>query len=97
MNTCRHLWQRPLGSFPYVYLDARYEKVRHGGVVISSAVLLAIGVSAAGQCAVLGTSVALSTFRKKIYSIIKHLQEDLDAWLFRYNNERTHQGEMCCG
>lgn len=26
---------RELGVFPYVYLDARYEKVRHGGTVIS--------------------------------------------------------------
>jgi transposase InsO family protein len=37
------------------------------------------------------------TFRKKIYSSIEELQEDLEAWLFYYNNERTHQGKMCCG
>lgn len=51
---------RPLGSFPYVYLDARYEKVRHGGVVVSCAVLLAIGINASGRREVLGTSVKLS-------------------------------------
>ena len=22
---------------------------------------------------------------------------DLDAWLTIYNDERTHQGKMCCG
>ena len=37
------------------------------------------------------------TFRKKIYSTIEELQKDLDEWLIYYNNERTHQGKMCCG
>src|SRR3954454_6823235 len=35
---------RPLGETPYLILDARYEKVRHGGSVISCAVLVAIGI-----------------------------------------------------
>ncbi len=51
---------RPLGQFPYVYMDARYEKVRHNGVVIDCAVLLAIGVSPSGHREVLGVSVKLS-------------------------------------
>lgn len=37
------------------------------------------------------------TFRKKLYSDIHQLQGDLDAWIDEYNNERTHQGKMCCG
>lgn len=37
------------------------------------------------------------TFRKKIYVDIETLQADLDIWLAHYNNERTHQGKMCCG
>ena len=37
------------------------------------------------------------TFRKKLYSDLEELQKDLDAWLLRYNEERTHQGKMCCG
>lgn len=52
--------ERPLGAYPYVYLDARYEKVRYGGVVQSCAVLVAVGVDAAGYRQVLGTSVKLS-------------------------------------
>lgn len=52
--------ERPLGAMPYLYLDARYEKVRHGGQVLDCAVLLAIGVDRAGQRSVLGVSVALS-------------------------------------
>ncbi|EMK2703938.1 IS481 family transposase [Providencia rettgeri] len=37
------------------------------------------------------------TFRKKLYSDLESLQTDLDNWLWHYNNERTHQGKMCCG
>ena len=51
---------RPLGNTPYVILDARYEKVRHGGSVRDCAVLIAIGVSETGHRSVLGVSVSLS-------------------------------------
>lgn len=37
------------------------------------------------------------TLRKKLYENIDALQKDLDEWLHYYNNERTHQGKMCCG
>ncbi|NRN30261.1 integrase core domain-containing protein, partial [Photorhabdus heterorhabditis] len=37
------------------------------------------------------------TFRKKLYSDLESLQSDLDNGLWHYNNERTHQGKMCCG
>jgi transposase InsO family protein len=37
------------------------------------------------------------TFRKKVYRDIESLQLDLDQWIEYYNNERTHQGKMCCG
>jgi len=36
-------------------------------------------------------------FRKKIYRGIEELQEDLDHWMDRYNNERVHQGKRCQG
>ena len=36
-------------------------------------------------------------FRRKIYRCIEELQVDLDDWIAYYNNERTHQGKMCCG
>ena len=36
-------------------------------------------------------------FRKKVYSDLADLQADLDAWVEIYNNERSHQGKMCCG
>ena len=37
------------------------------------------------------------TFRKKLYSTLDELQKDLDEWIKYYNNDRTHQGKMCCG
>jgi hypothetical protein len=42
--------KRPLEEpFPYLILDACYEKVREGGVVMSLAVLIAIGVDWDGR------------------------------------------------
>ncbi len=36
-------------------------------------------------------------FRKKLYADINELQKDMDEWIKYYNNERAHQGKMCCG
>ena len=36
-------------------------------------------------------------FRRKIYRSIAELQEDLDAWLADYNEQRPHQGRWCFG
>ena len=51
---------RPLGEFKYLVLDARYEKVRHGGSVIDCAVLLALGIGVGGKRTILGVNAALS-------------------------------------
>ncbi len=51
---------RPLGEIPYLILDARYEKVRHGGCVVDMALLIAIGLQADGRRSILGVSVSLS-------------------------------------
>jgi putative transposase len=51
---------RTLDEMPYLILDARYEKVRHAGSVISCAVLVAIGITAEGKRTVIGVSVSLS-------------------------------------
>jgi len=52
--------ERPLGQMRYLYLDARYEKVRQDGQVRNAAVLLAMGVNLEGNREVLGVSVSLS-------------------------------------
>jgi len=51
--------ERPLGQMRYLYLDARYEKVRRDGQVRNAAVLLAMGVNLEGNREVLGASVSL--------------------------------------
>jgi putative transposase len=51
---------RTLGEVRYLFLDARYEKSRQGGVVRDAAVLSAVGVGPDGRRRVLGVSVALS-------------------------------------
>jgi transposase-like protein len=41
--------------FPYLILDARYEKVREGGIVASQAVLIAVGIDWDGRRQILGS------------------------------------------
>ena len=38
-----------------------------------------------------------TAFRKKIYTKVEELQEDLDAWLEHYNTQRPHSGKHCYG
>ena len=52
--------ERPLGEMSYLYVDARYEKVRDAGQVRDAAVLIAIGITPAGERQVLGVSVSLN-------------------------------------
>jgi transposase-like protein len=51
---------RPLGEIVYLYLDARYEKVRVDGQIRDVAILLAAGVDSEGKRQILGVSVSLS-------------------------------------
>ena len=51
---------RNLGEYPYLILDAHYEKVRQNGSVQSCAVFTAIGINTDGKREVLGVSVSLS-------------------------------------
>ena len=49
----------PLGrAFPYLILDARYERVREAGVIASQAVLIAIGIDWDGRRQVLAVELA---------------------------------------
>jgi putative transposase len=51
--------ERPLEeAYPYLILDARYEKVRLDGVIQSQAVLLAIGINWEGRRQLLGVALA---------------------------------------
>ena len=51
--------ERPLHEpFPYLILDARYEKVRQAGVVMSQAVLIAVGIDWDGRRQILSVDMA---------------------------------------
>jgi putative transposase len=65
---------RPLGSYLYLFCDARYESVRQGGCVIHCAVLVAIGVTTEGKREVLGVSVSLSEAEVHWRDFFKSLQ-----------------------
>lgn len=54
-------WRKStLGNVIYLYLDARYEKVRENGQLRDAAVLIASGVLPTGKRKILGVSVSLS-------------------------------------
>jgi putative transposase len=53
--------QRPLaGDYPYLWLDAKVEKVRDGGRVVAKAVVIAYGVHESGRREILGFDVGES-------------------------------------
>lgn len=62
-------------AYPYLILDARYEKVRRDGVVLDCAVLLAIGIDAHGKRTVLGVSTALSEAEVHWRDFLSSLQD----------------------
>jgi transposase-like protein len=67
--------KRPLGETPFLLLDARYEKMRHGGSVVSCAVLMAVGIALDGRRTVLGVSVSLSEAEVHWREFLASLQE----------------------
>lgn len=66
---------RPLGEYPYVFLDAQYQKVRRDGAVRDLAVLIAIGVNAEGRREVLGVSGSLSEAEVHWRGFLERLQK----------------------
>ena len=67
--------ERPLGEITYLYVDARYEKVREAGQVRDAAVLLATGISPQGERQVLGVSVSLSEHEAHWKAFLKSLKD----------------------
>jgi len=67
--------ERPLGEITYLYVDARYEKVRESGQVRDAAVLVASGITPAGERQVLGVSVSLSEHETHWKAFLKGLKD----------------------
>jgi putative transposase len=66
---------RPLEEIVYLYLDARYEKVRIEGQIQDAAILMAVGVGGDGKRRVLGISVSLSEAQAHWRSFLESLQD----------------------
>ena len=67
--------ERPLGEVSYLYVDARYEKVREAGQIRDAAVLVATGITPAGERQVLGVSVSLSEHEVHWKAFLKGLKD----------------------
>jgi putative transposase len=67
--------ERPLGEITYLYVDARYEKVRQAGQVRDAAVLMATGITPKGERQVLGVSVSLSEHESHWKSFLRGLKD----------------------
>ncbi len=60
LDTILEAWRnRPLGEIVYLFLDARYEKVRLNGQIVDMAILIAQGIDAEGKRRILGVSLGL--------------------------------------
>jgi transposase-like protein len=67
--------ERPLGEITYLYVDARYEKVREAGQVRDAAVLVASGITPQGERQILGVSVSLSEHETHWKAFLKGLKD----------------------
>jgi putative transposase len=67
--------ERLLGEITYLYVDARYEKVRQAGQVRDAAVLMATGITSQGERQVLGVSVSLSEHESHWKTFLKGLKD----------------------
>lgn len=67
--------ERPLGEIHYLQLDARYEKVRVNGTVVSCSLLIATGITPEGRRSILGVSVSLSEAEVHWREFLAGLQE----------------------
>lgn len=67
--------ERPLGEVTYLFLDARYEKVRENGQMRDAAVLIATGIDAEGRRQGLGVTVTLSEKEDHWRDFLKSLKE----------------------
>lgn len=82
---------RALGEYPYLVLDAHYEKVRTAGSVVCCAVLTAIGVDTDGRRSILGVSVSFSEAQTHWRGFLKALQQRGLAGV-RYVVSDDHEG-----
>jgi len=62
-------------AFPYLILDARYEKVREAGIILSQAVLVAVAVDGEGRRQIIGVDLANRESRTSWRDFLRGLKE----------------------
>jgi transposase-like protein len=67
--------ERPLGEYPFLFLDAYYEQVREDGHVCDLAVLSAVGINSQGKREILGVSVSLSEHEAHWRAFLENLKQ----------------------
>jgi transposase-like protein len=67
--------EKPSGEISYLYVDARYEKVREAGQVRDAAVLVASGITPEGERQFLGVSVSFSKHELYWKAFLKGLKD----------------------
>lgn len=89
---------RPLEeAYPYLILDARYEKVCEDGVIRSMAVLIAIGISWEGQRQVLAVETANRESHSSWKDFLLRLKErGLTGVKFVHAGLKKAIGEVLC-
>ena len=78
-----------------VFEDVRLGEITCSVNLLSNSLLVQATEERFGKTALL--EFYQVAFREKLYTGLDELQKDLDAWLMKYNEQRTHQGKMCCG
>jgi len=67
--------RRLTGAYPYLWLDALYEKVRVDGQIVSQAVIIAYGVNASGIREVIGIDVVDSESKESWTQMLRGLRK----------------------
>jgi transposase-like protein len=75
-ETVRHFRERKLeGTYPYIWLDAVYLKVRQNHRIVSQAVVIAIGVKETGEREILGFDLGASEEHAFWHAFLRSLVE----------------------
>jgi transposase-like protein len=77
MRVWRNLPAPLTEAFPYLILDARYERVREAGVIASQAVLIAIGIDWDSRRQIL--AVELANRESRCCALLSDMSDTQDA------------------
>ena len=75
---------------PYLIVDARYEKVREGGVIRSQAVLIAVGINWDGRRQILGVDLANRESRSTWKDLLDRGRRWM-AWVYHEGRSQTRE------